>query len=291
MLHPAFVKAEAEPFIPGGHRWPASPRSHDWKLVRAYEHLEALDDEIDRWVRSDAVVLVDELDPQSGEHRKRVFIREEPPIRVGLLLGDCLQNLRNVLDHLAFALTESALGVPLPKKIADNVCFPILGQPDADKIERCIGKIDPTAKAIIEDLQPYSGRDPDASTMLALLNRLANDDKHRLMNFPLFAGGGVRIDFGRPRVITGADISGGSNLDPNSIKVLEGPLEGGAVVLRYIPIPLDPSKEMQMGHHPIFGIAFPKGTVAEGQDVIRTIQRIWAEVTRRVIQPLRGFLT
>ena len=58
------------------------------KLARAEEHLRALDDEVRHYLEGDFYTLVrDDGAPSSVFH---LWIKEQPPARLSILLGDCL---------------------------------------------------------------------------------------------------------------------------------------------------------------------------------------------------------
>jgi hypothetical protein len=77
------------------------------KLARAQEHLEALNAEIDEFRKVDAyTVTFEPSDDRRQVAVKLVVLRNLPP-EWGILIGDCIHNLRGALDHLAFALPRA----------------------------------------------------------------------------------------------------------------------------------------------------------------------------------------
>jgi len=105
--------------------------------------------------------------------------RIQPNERWGLIIGDCVQNLRAALDHAAFQL------VPEPPKSeqAVRIAFPIFDdepkyQEWKAKHTKWITAVDPRAVAIIDALQPCRGADPHGHILWKLYS-LSNLDKHR----------------------------------------------------------------------------------------------------------------
>jgi hypothetical protein len=107
---------------------------------------------------------------------------------VPLIIGDCLQNIRVALDHLAWALAESTREDP-----PHHTSFPIYLNPDAFHEQNKAGKatgrsglkrieaIPDEAQAIIEKLQPYHYDDP-STHRLWILNEYSRIDRHRTLS-------------------------------------------------------------------------------------------------------------
>src|SRR5204862_8169161 len=80
------------------------------KLDRAYEHLQALNAEIERWVARYPYGLRHEVGDEGREHVGFLEVYRRPDsAQFGLLIGDCAHNLRSALDHLAFAAAAEGL--------------------------------------------------------------------------------------------------------------------------------------------------------------------------------------
>lgn len=243
--------------------------------------MKLLEREISIWIDGDATRLVRGFDPESEEQIQRVFVTEETPVRFGLILGDVFQNLRNALDNLAFALAESYTGTPLPDAVAEDSAFPILKRPPPyttavkKTIDLRLSGIDPRAKAAIIEMQPLNASNPMQHFYepLWLLHRLANEDKHRLLHFPVSSNRGVRA--------SSASLS-------YVYQVVEGPVEDGDVVLRYKRRPDTPEAPFDVV--PLLSLAFPAGSTAAGLDVIGTLERIWNSIGHWVLPGLQEFL-
>src|SRR4051812_7680913 len=74
------------------------------KLVRADEHLETLDNQITSFLEREPYSVSYERKPDGSEHIYRAHVVEDPPLALGVLIGDCLQNMRSALDHLVWQL-------------------------------------------------------------------------------------------------------------------------------------------------------------------------------------------
>jgi hypothetical protein len=153
-----------------------SPRA---KLDRAYEHLEALDHEIAAFFDAEPYETRDEFDLQTGDHVFRIVIREPPPLRLGAILGDFVQNTRAALDHLARQL------VLLNGSTPGDVKFPVYncGAEVTDDVKaRALRGFRPDHWARIDAAQPYRAGDRCRRHALHILAWLSNADKHRVLH-------------------------------------------------------------------------------------------------------------
>jgi hypothetical protein len=106
----------------------------------------------------------------------------EPPIRLSVLLGDCVFNLRSALDNLVCGLARSVN----PQDTCTSRRFPISTNEAKYRKGRneSLRGVSDQAKKLIDELQPW--RRP-INTMeadpLHLLNCLCNYDKHRSLHF------------------------------------------------------------------------------------------------------------
>jgi hypothetical protein len=99
------------------------------------------------------------------------------PETLSLIVGDCLGNLRSTLDYLIWELVRAN-----GKKPGINNAFPIAHTTDAYAKEINNGRlrgVAPAAQAIIETLQPYHARTDAQSSLLSVLNKFVNINKHR----------------------------------------------------------------------------------------------------------------
>jgi len=202
----------------------------------------------------------------------------DPPAdpRIPLLIGDCVHNIRQALDHLAYRLAVVVRGSDPPPN-ADKTAFPICssrkffdgGLPDRIGPRKAMpGGL----YATLEGLQPYHGGDRQ---LLGVLHHLDNTDKHRF-----------------PPIVAAVTNVSGFRIAQAQVSFLQGPrvgpLEDDTPVIEYAPMP-DTEVSMQLDYEP--GIAFGKGSpVAAGQLVGPLLTSIRFYVLREVIEPLEAFL-
>ena len=163
------------------------------KLKRARQHLNAVDACAIRYMETVTTRIVDGTDG-----KRTIHFSKEPPIRVAILAGEIVYQLRSALDHLAFELVKGNLsGTVLPKDWQRNCQFPLClevptkGNPPQalpvplsfNFFKDTLPGITPEAFAEIEGLQPYNGG--DGPTQLGWLAKLSNIDKHRHLHLVL----------------------------------------------------------------------------------------------------------
>lgn len=149
------------------------------RLRRAEEHLEAFNQEMDGWAKSNAYDIIQEPNADRTEYVYRAKVPSGFPPHLSVILSDCLHNLRASLDHLVFQLA----GRPTGKK-ARRVAFPIFDDPAeyASAVDQMLLNVHPKARTRIERLQPYHTRHAAFSfgpPLLLVLYHLSNFDKHR----------------------------------------------------------------------------------------------------------------
>jgi hypothetical protein len=88
------------------------------KGKRADQHLQSLHDQIMAWLDDDGYSYSDEFDTERGYHVVKLRRLKGFPIGIPMVLGDCLYNLRSVLDHLVFTLAEIYNQGPLSDEVA-----------------------------------------------------------------------------------------------------------------------------------------------------------------------------
>lgn len=130
------------------------------------------------------------IDTTTGEHVLYVSYLPDLSaafVRISLLLGDILHNLRSALDHMTYqlALWNTRRKIMWPKLVQ----FPIVDEPsDFDRaIKKELREIDPVHRKVIERFQPYNRIAEGISIgpyfhSFAVLRDLSNTDKHRLLN-------------------------------------------------------------------------------------------------------------
>lgn len=181
---------------------PYPPEGVRLKLARARQHLEELRVEIDAFFQSPPFRYVLYKDESELNYVLMGYLTHWLSEMVPLIIGDCLQNMRVALDHLAWVLAESTGEEP-----PHHTSFPIYLNPDAfherNKAGKATGRsglrrieaIPDEAQTIIEKLQPYHDDDPDTHP-LWILNEYSRIDRHRTLSVMYALSDYESIDFG-----------------------------------------------------------------------------------------------
>jgi hypothetical protein len=159
----------------------AHPRA---KLTRAGEHLDELYKDLTAYSERDPHTLGVNGEIDHGWKLLRFGVKEEPPIRLGLLLGDFVHNLRSALDNLVCQLAY--LGGATS---CETTQFPICDSPErfAGAVNR--GRLAGASGehiAMIERFQPYHGQHMTHLALLAVRD-FDNIDKHQAIHATLAA--------------------------------------------------------------------------------------------------------
>ncbi len=157
--------------------------SVDAKMRRAKEHWNTLQAEELRFAQSvkPQFILDTDHNPVWIVHYMQQAV---PPIHLGILLGECVFQLRSALDNLVCGLIRTQD----PQAECRRTQFPIrLQHDDWNKHwQKDLRGVEPAAQRMIHDLQPFSRipSDPERDP-LNLLNELCNSDKHRAVTLAL----------------------------------------------------------------------------------------------------------
>ena len=113
----------------------------------------------------------------------------QPSARWGLIIGDCIQNLRSALDHAVFQVVPSADRRIYAEKINFPICSTTTIYDDwKGKNAKWVATVDGKAIRFIDQLQPCDGGNTYPRTHpLWVLHQLSNLDKHRRIHVA-FAG-------------------------------------------------------------------------------------------------------
>jgi hypothetical protein len=179
------------------------------KVTRAGDHLATLDSESRRFVEEQQYAFAFETDAKTGEKVIRLRSRRQPaldpPVRLGIIAGDVLHNLRSALDHLVWQLATIGKGP------GERNQFPIFDTPKQFKEKRAqyLKGVLPKHRTMIEGHQPYKGGPTGrALTVLAKLNDI---DKHRVVHagvgFGLTGPGTISLSNVRSAEIRGREVT------------------------------------------------------------------------------------
>jgi hypothetical protein len=175
------------------------------KLARADEQIEFVNAEWGRFLKEEEPYGIDwKYDPDSAEYflyKPHFRIFKDPPIRMAVLLGEIVHNLRSALDHLACELIECHGARPIRR-----AAWPV-AVTEADWINQVEWPRDRTGKRIrgplhglsrnsdawayVKLTQPYQrGQTTARSQPLAELNKLSRTDKHSVVHSSYVYPGG-----------------------------------------------------------------------------------------------------
>lgn len=258
--------------------------NHELRLERAWGHLQRLKTESRRWLKPGPYRVYGELDAERRNKLIKVEILQDPPAELGLIIGECLHNMRAALDNLVYDLARSYRSVPLSKSIARDSQFPIFKNRDQfmDKGMNQIRGVAPAAKTIIKDLQPYHRGEKFAYHRLWMLRELSNADKHRVLH---------------PTLLLPQAMGMFDDLGISDITLSLGPVENGTEVARY-PYTGEADAKMDVSPYFTFGIGFRQGVPLPilPTDILNTmssaavLEWIHNDVIRQVVSSLRPFL-
>lgn len=260
--------------------------NHELRLERASHHLQRFENAVGRWLEEEPYRIVSEPQREQRQRILRVEILNSPPPELGLLIGDCLHNLRSALDNLAYDLARAHRGDPLSRSLARDSQFPVFKDRDQflSRGMNQIRGIAPAAQTIIEGLQPYQRGDEFAYDRLWWLRELSNSDKHRLLQPTLLYPTGV-----------GMFVS--ETVDVFDVRVAWGPVEDGAVIAR-APYYDAAGAEIDTQPHIVLSVGLEQSSPIPTlpDDIIFTtpsvqiLQWIHRHIVTNVISPLDQFL-
>jgi hypothetical protein len=153
------------------------------KIERAEMHARNLTQSITDWLaRSPPTARADFI---ADRHGYRLILEQftEPPLRDewGLLIGDCVHNLRSALDNLCFALAVQRCDPPRDPR---GIYFPVSGNADtfARSAKSTLEQVSPQVADCLRQWQPFNrgAQDAIARDALNLLHHLSSQDKHRV---------------------------------------------------------------------------------------------------------------
>jgi hypothetical protein len=154
------------------------------KIDRAAEHLNTLSVEASRFLDPPPWDLYGEILHDPDRLAVTVGQKKEPPLRLGAIFGDVMQNLRSSLDYVV-----NELVVLNGEEPTDRTAFPII--PETPKkifknaTEQQLEGVADDPKKLIEELQPYNRTDAERDALI-IVQEFSNRDKHRTIT-PLIA--------------------------------------------------------------------------------------------------------
>jgi hypothetical protein len=211
------------------------------KLERAEHHIDALRVGVEAFqtrnpppfgFRAEQTPLGDD----GVQYDLFAVVREEPPRKFGLIVGDAVHNIRAALDYLVYALA------PPDVRRKRETKFPIyLEQRDFDdRSPSMLEGLMPAERELIERVQPFIAAEVPREDPLAVLNRLANRDKHHLLVTMI-----ASVDEAESWVSS-------TNAEIRFTHLARGPVHEGTRIVSFTATPRDPTLGMDV--HPQSGL-------------------------------------
>jgi hypothetical protein len=155
------------------------------RLQRAREHIQEFCGEADAYLHTNPFGWTAVTFEENGTKfvSLRFKVHKNPPIRLGVIAGDCIHNLRAILDNIVWSLGKVFPPTDAKAK-PDKLAFPVCKTLEIYKQTLCnpnysaINSFPAAAQKLIADLQPYNAGSVPAH-YLGILHELWNTDKHR----------------------------------------------------------------------------------------------------------------
>ena len=166
------------------------------RLNRATRHLNEFIQEADKYLANNPFGTFTSRYTDNGNECLRLVykVHQEPPKSLGVIAGDCIHNLRAILDNIVWSLGQ-VFPSTNPKAKGDKLSFPICisKQKYQETLQRpewiTINGFPKAAQELIESLQPYHSS--MYAHRISVLHALWNADKHRSPDLMGGASGGV----------------------------------------------------------------------------------------------------
>ena len=179
-------------------------RSAWLKIRRAQAHINALERSVARHLNKQTAIR------QLAQPEKGFRISTPPTLeRWSVVIGDIVTNLRDSLDHIAWALAVKQAtdrGKALTPEQAKGIYFPLKVTPDKIPLigglsENALHFFPGATHVNIEKFQPYNHTNCPKLKLLDVLDKLAGLDKHRVVT-PTYGQTIVRGIPGQGRIIS-----------------------------------------------------------------------------------------
>lgn len=228
------------------------------KVLWSIDHYETLARACQAFTDSTPHEVTVKFDADVGYYVARFHVRQQPSADLSLILGDLIHNVRSALDHAAWqvALLENS-GARL-RRDRSKISFPITQRPEEFARHPILAYVSEAAKAVFERAQPYNGPDGPEHHWLAIVNRMWNADKHRLLH-PTFALTWIGKTGFVPAAIDVDDLLGGVEIE--SVIREEDGIEDGAEVahIRFTSGPRPHMQEVRVKTQPPAHVVFGSG--------------------------------
>jgi hypothetical protein len=241
---------------------------------RAEEQIDRLYGELEAFFKLNPYRLVSEPNPDTPPGGYGLLIRgyidREPPIRLRVLIGEIIHNMRVALDHLVWALV-----IANGRTGNRNTGFPVCDSPHEYETNglRKVKRAAAAAQALIESLQPYQGGKHVSFSPLYRLHHLDRIHKHRALHVIACAVELRKLWVERSwyESVPGAERT--MNIKIPRVKPFDGAavvtFQNGAEILR-----ITSSVDVKMQQEIALGIAFDEPGVVQGQTILPTLYEL-----------------
>lgn len=238
------------------------------KISRAFHHLESLNADMEAFFTDQPRPIGSKFNAETSKiDLYPVGYEDAPLLGWSLRIGECLHNLRCALDHAAWQFALDHLGRAPTEDEAKKIQFPISETSGGFNSARIKPFVSTDQWDWIDEFQPYHRPDP-ARTGLALLARLNNIDKHRVVHAAALVPEGAEFELGEPRDIESYE----------SFELFFGePIEQGAPIGHFHGVvPNGPSPYIDAQGPVEFSVVFadPSEPVIHRESVIRTLGQL-----------------
>jgi hypothetical protein len=187
------------------------------KVIWAKQHLDAFKEQSGLFLDTKPYSFVSEIHPSHWWVKPHLTI--DPPRELGLMVGDCITNIRAALDYVIWEMASKHFTIPIDlTRQGDRgvLTFPVL-LPDPNRRQGHIDHLDRLAKrgfpsdaiSIIKDAQADVAQDAS----LQWLSELVNTDKHRtpILTVGIFSAAQIEVTnfLGRDLMIRGGAVASG----------------------------------------------------------------------------------
>lgn len=170
------------------------------KLDRANKSLHTLNDEYRCFTERHPLRADVKVDFQTGWNTAYIAEAEPIPPTFAVLIGESLYHARSALEHLVWAMVKAN-----HKKPGHHNTFPLWSFGSSKTFMAATNRVGTRkqapgalrgvpqkARTLIESLQPYNAPDP-SSHFLAILHRMARDDRHHALHLDWIGGEGGNV--------------------------------------------------------------------------------------------------
>lgn len=156
--------------------------SVDAKLSMAEEHLAKLEGSFKSIGESDGCSFTFQHNSNSTEVAMWVKFDPPPGVRWGAIVGNFVNDLRNALDHIVYAIAVGESGRNPPPD-GRRLMFPIADSEDDWKgVRGRVRTLSESVRTVIEHEQPFARRQRNEFSPLSTLGQLNDRDKHRVIS-------------------------------------------------------------------------------------------------------------